>query len=146
MLGDRLKIFLSRESSENERKLYGEIAKHHDTLHRLHIQLGNHEQATHHRKVAKFYNTMARGEETTAKFNMRPTPKAKRGMFDGWSMEKLRNELIKIRKQMKQYKGKVPAALRSHFAQVMFAIRAKQGTHARKGKHWGKITAQDDEI
>jgi hypothetical protein len=68
-----------------------------------------------------------------AKFAMRPTPKAKRGMFKGWTVAELRKEYNKIKAEMEKHTDKVPKALRSKFAQLSFALRAKSG--------WGKVKA-----
>ena len=67
-------------------------------------------------------------------FEMKPTPKSKRGMFKDKTQDELRDELSHIKKEMKAYEDKnkkVPDTLRTKFSQLTFALRAKN--------KWGKV-------
>ncbi len=67
-------------------------------------------------------------------FDMRPTPKSKRGMFDEKTQNELRRELASVKKQMASHKENgtnVPHSLRSKFSELTFALRAKH--------QWGNV-------
>jgi hypothetical protein len=78
-------------------------------------------------------------KQEVKEFEMKPTPKSKKGMFKGKTKEELKKMRTKVKAQMKSHEDKgetVPEKLRSKLSQINFALRAKHD--------WG--TAESKEV
>ena len=87
-------------------------------------------------------------KKVVKEFDMKPTPKSKRGMFKGVSQADLRKRLTAAKKQMKTHEDndeKVPHKLRSKVSQLNFALRAKHdwGKVKENTAPWNKILDND---
>ena len=74
------------------------------------------------------------GEPLEEDFDMKPTPKSKRGMFKGKTQAELKSSLASVKQRMKSHEDKgekVPEKLRTEFSELTFALRAKHD--------WGKV-------
>jgi hypothetical protein len=72
-------------------------------------------------------------DEALVEFEMKDTPEAKKGMFKGKTKAELKKMETDVKAKMKAHEDKgekVPAALRSKFSEITFALRAKND--------WGK--------
>ena len=77
----------------------------------------------------------AAAEKVEEKFDMKPTPESKKGMFKDKTQAELKKMLSATKQQMKAHEDKdekVPHALRTKFSQLTFALRAKHD--------WGKVS------
>lgn len=82
--------------------------------------------------------TKAAADMVEEKFDMKPTPESKKGMFKDKTQAELKSMLAATKKQMKSHEDKdekVPHSLRTKFSQLTFALRAKHD--------WGKVESAD---
>lgn len=80
----------------------------------------------------------AESEKVEEKFDMKPTPESKKGMFKDKTQAELKSMLAATKKEMKAHEDKdekVPHRLRTKFSQLTFALRAKHD--------WGKVESAD---